>query len=105
MTITRPPSMSQHEMDMLFERLANRGAKIELKDPRVTSMQTWLLGIIGTAVVGGLGWGIATMNDLNKNVAVLIQQNAYADRINMAQDARLDIYDARLRDVERSHGR
>ena len=64
--ITRPSTLSPEEMDKLLERLANHGARIEMTDPRVTSVQNWILITIGGAFVALAGWGIRSINELGK---------------------------------------
>lgn len=84
-----------------MERLANTGARITMADPRVTSVQNWIFaGIGGTLLLLG-GWVGTSINELNKNMTKVIEQNAYGQRVNDAQDNRLDSYDTRLRAVER----
>jgi hypothetical protein len=90
---------------MLWERLINHRPPVY--DPRVSAANSWILGAIGLAIVGGLGWGVNGINDLNKNVALLVQQNVYADRTNEAQEKHFNAVDVlngdqekRLRDLE-----
>lgn len=77
--ITRPPTLSQEEMEKLIERLANHGARITMADPRVTSIQTWLMATIGVSLVGGIGWGVKSINDLNQTVTRVVTQNEFRD--------------------------
>lgn len=84
-----------------MERLANTGARITMADPRVTSWQNWIFAAIGATLLLLGGWVGTSINDLNKNMVKVIEQNTYAERTNSAQDARLSIYDDRLRAVER----
>lgn len=102
MTITRPSTLTEEEMNKLMQGLADRGAKITMADPRVTSVQTWIMLAVGAAFITVGTFIISSVNELNKNMAIVIQQNAYAQRTNDAQDARLNIYDDRLRSVERA---
>lgn len=62
-----------------MERLANSGARISMVDPRVTSVQTWILGTIGISIVGLAGWGIKSINDLNQTMTRVVTQNEYRD--------------------------
>jgi hypothetical protein len=66
-------------MELLIERLANHGAQITMADPRVTSIQTWLMATIGLSLVGGIGWGVKSINDLNQTVTRVVTQNEYRD--------------------------
>lgn len=72
-----------------------------MQDPRVSATTNWLLAAIGLTGITVGGWLISSVNKLNEGLAVVIQQNAYAQRVNDAQDNRLDSYDQRLRAVER----
>jgi hypothetical protein len=105
MPIDRPPGLSPEEMDKLLERLANRGARLELQDPRVTAGMIWIVAAVGGIFITLCGIGITKLNTLNENVVRLIEQNAQEARTNDAQDARLSIYDNRLREVEREQYR
>jgi hypothetical protein len=98
---TRPNALSQAEIDKILEGLVQRGARVEMKDPRVTSVNTWLMTAFGTVMLALGGWGINSINRLSESIAVLISQNAQQGRTNDAQDRRMDIYDDRLRTVER----
>jgi hypothetical protein len=100
--ISRPPTLSQEEMEKLIERLANHGAQITMADPRVTSIQTWLLATIGVAIVGGIGWGVKSINDLNQTVTRVVTQNEYRDdRINRIE-THLEKVDGRVVTIERA---
>lgn len=94
MAITRPPTLSKEEMDMLLERMANSGAKITMLDPRVTSAQTWLLSVIGVAMTGFLGWNIKSIQDLNQTVKVVQTQYEFlikqADRMDVKLDRTIE---------------
>ncbi len=70
-------------------------------DRRVTRAFEWLSGIFASLLVIVLVWVGSSITELNKNVAILVQQNRQAERVNDSQDARLTIYDDRLRQVER----
>lgn len=93
--------LSQEEIEKIVERLGNRGARITMQDPRVSATTNWLLAVIGLTCITVGGWLISSVNELNKGLAIVIQQNAYSQRVNDAQDNRLDNYDNRLRSVER----
>lgn len=100
--ISRPSTLSQEEMEKLIERLANHGAQITMADPRVTSIQTWLLATIGVAIVGGIGWGVKSINDLNQTVTRVVTQNEYRDdRINRIE-THLEKVDGRVVVIERA---
>ena len=126
MSITRPPTLSPEEMDLLMQRIANSGAKITMLDPRVTSAQTWLLSVIGVAMTGFLGWNIKSIQDLNQTVKVVQTQyefllkqadrtEEWKDRVNQRVDQRagqvdrieehVEAVDGRVTTLERSRNR
>lgn len=101
---TRPgviASMTQEEREKLIADLERRGARISIHDPRLTGLQNWILAAIGSLGIGVGAWLASNVAELNKSVAVLIQQNQFQQAINQNQDNRLSIYDDRLRAVER----
>jgi hypothetical protein len=89
------------KIDRLFSMMAERGARINVTDKRVTDTTNWLLATIGVVFLAVGGWLISSVNRLSEGLATLVQQNAYSERIDDAQDKRLDIYEGRLRDIER----
>lgn len=80
--------------------ISNKDAVV--MDRRVTRAFEWLSGIFASLLVIVLVWVGSSINELNTKMAIVIEQNSYAQRVNDAQDARLTIYDDRLRQVERS---
>lgn len=90
MSITRPPTLTPEEMDLLMQRIANSGAKITMLDPRVTSAQAWLLGLIGISMTGFLGWNIKSIQDLNQTMRVVQTQYEFLIKQQDRLDARVD---------------
>lgn len=105
MSITRPPTLTPEEMDLLMQRIANSGAKITMLDPRVTSAQTWLLSVIGVAMTGFLGWNIKSIQDLNQTVKVVQTQYEFllkqADRAENKMDRVTERADASAGKIDR----
>jgi hypothetical protein len=99
--ITRPPTLSQEEMEKLIERLANHGARITMADPRVTTIQTWLLTTIGASLVIGIGWGVKSINDLNQTVTRVVTQNEYRDDRIGRVERHIEAVDSRVNTLER----
>lgn len=102
MNFTRPPSLSEEEIKRIIKHMESNGAQVTVTDPRLTNVQNWVLASIGVGLIGAAGWLASNVSELNRSVAVLIQQNAYAQRINDNQDRRQDAFDDRLRAMERS---
>jgi hypothetical protein len=101
MSITRPPTLSAEEMERLLERLADRGARITMQDPRVTSMQTWLMTSIGGALVVLAGWGIKSINDLNQTMTRVVTQNEYRDQWVGRIENHVESVDSRVVELEK----
>lgn len=101
MSITKPSTLTQEEMDRLFERLANHGASLTMVDPRVTSVQTWILSTIGIAIVGLAGWGIKSINDLNQTMATMLVRYDYDTKRVERIEQHLESVDARVVTLER----
>lgn len=101
MGITRPPTLTPEEMDKLMERLANSGARITMQDPRVTSLQTWVLVTIGTVGIAVAGWGIKSINDLNQNMATMLIRYEYDTRRMDRVEEHVKYVDGRVVILER----
>lgn len=101
---TRPSSMTPEEI----ERLTKSGVNVQLFDPRVTRATNWILGLVGAGLVtflmslnAQLGSQSVQLSALREQNAVLIAELKNQQQINQAQDSRLNIYDDRLRAVEK----
>jgi hypothetical protein len=70
-------------------------------DRRVTRAFEWLSGVFATLLVIVLVWLGSTLTQLKEQQAVFISELKYTQRVNESQDNRLDIYEGRLRQVER----
>lgn len=70
-------------------------------DPRVTSVQNWMLGTIGVAMLGLAGWGIQSINNLNNTMTRVLTQNEYRDDHVQRIDAHLEAVDNRVVILER----
>lgn len=101
MTITRPSTLTAEEMEKLLEKLVNRGASITMVDPRVTSVQNWVLGTIGLTLIGVGGWGVKSINDLNQTMTIVVTQNAYRDKQVQRVEDHVAILDGRVVILER----
>lgn len=101
MSITKPSTLTPEEMDRLLERLANQGARITMVDPRVTSVQTWILTTIGVSIVGLAAWGIKSINDLNQNMTAMLVRYEYDTKRVERVEQHLQTVDSRVVILER----
>jgi uncharacterized radical SAM superfamily Fe-S cluster-containing enzyme len=99
--ITRPSTLSPEEMDRLMERIANSGARITMQDPRVTSLQTWILVTIGTMAIAVGAWGIKSINDLNQNMAMMLIRYDYDTKRVERIEQHVEYVDGRVVVLER----
>ena len=117
MSITRPPAMTPEEAERMISEAQRRGANIRMEDPRFTALMYWFLGIVGTALVAGIGLILSsqsktndTIAQINQNIAIMIQRQDFNDRVNAQQDkhmeaidTRVDRHSERLNSLERFH--
>lgn len=101
MSITKPPSLTQEDIDRLVERAAARGASITMQDSLVTSVQTWILSAIGASVLGLGTWGIKSINDLNQTMIRVVTQNEFRDDHVDRIERHLEVVDGRVVVLER----
>ncbi len=109
MNDTRRPALSQEDSDAAT-RLKRLGATITFnsQDSRVTSLNTWVIGIVGTSLVFFLGWNIQSIQTLNQTLAVMMEQARFRDeqiREIRAEYARKDRVDRIENHVEAVDGR
>jgi hypothetical protein len=90
--------MTQEELDRIIKMVESRGASITLSDPRLSQIIAWSAICLGTLFTGALTWGVKSINDLNTNVAILIEQQKTSRE---ETGRRLDIVERRLEDLER----
>jgi hypothetical protein len=86
--------MTQEELDRIMKMVEQRGASITLSDPRLSQIIAWSAICLGTLFTGALTWGVKSINDLNTNVAILIEQQK-------SSKDETDRLDRRLEDLER----
>jgi cell division protein FtsB len=104
--------MTPEENKRLEQLLGQRGASVVYQDARVTRATNWLLAAIATGLLAGFWSMLASVNQVKEQNATLVAKMEFMQQqfrdlkdqntaINAAQDARLSIYDDRLRTIER----
>jgi hypothetical protein len=73
-----------------------------MQDPRVTTVQTWLLAAIGTVGIAVGGWGIKSINDLNQLMATMITRYEYESKRMDRAERHSESVDSRVLSLERS---
>jgi hypothetical protein len=99
--ITRPSTLTPEEMEKLIERLANHGARISMTDPRVTSVQTWIMVTMGGIGIAVGGWGVKSINDLNQNMAAMLVRYEYDTRRVERIERHIEVVDGRVVTLEK----
>lgn len=84
---TRAPVMTEEQLQRIVAALQRGGASVNVADPRVSAVQNWILGAVGTGVVGSLLWMAQTLS-----TAVAIQ----SQHTQILQD-----HEQRIRNEER----
>ena len=72
----------------------------DMLERRVSRAFEWVSGILASLVVIALVWVGSTLTEIKEAQAVITSELKYSQRVNDSQDARLSIYDDRLRAVE-----
>lgn len=95
--ISRPRAMTDEQVQQVVDAIkTKRSGSIIYQDSRLTNIYNMASTIIGLLIVGSITWGIGSINDLNKNVSILITQHADDAR-------RLDDMGERIKALEQRH--
>jgi hypothetical protein len=74
---TRPPAITQAQIDAIIAALQRPGgANVNVSDPRVSQVQTWILGVVGIGLIGAGTWVGQSISELSIAVATLQAQQA-----------------------------
>lgn len=91
---TRPPAITEEQLQRLIAAMQRSGANVNVTDPRVSAVQAWILGLVGAGIVAAAAWGAKSLQDLNTTVTIAI---ARQDQQGHVQDD----HEARIRQLER----
>lgn len=74
--------MSDERLSALEARISELtgGASVTVQDPRVSQIQTWLIGLVGTGIIIVLGWLANSVDNLNRNFAAIAEWRGFVDR-------------------------
>jgi len=93
---TRPPAITEEQLQRLLqsiERMRSEG-NVSLTDPRVSQVQTWILGLVGMGLIAAGCWVAQSIGTLSSTVSASVQRlDQYGTTL---QD-----HEQRLRDQER----
>lgn len=99
--ITRPSVLTPEDLRKIADALASSGARISMEDKRVSSVQTWVLATIGVTLVGVGGWGIRSIDELNKTMTKVVTANEYRDAQANRMERHLETLDGRVVNLEK----
>ena len=71
--------MSEEDVNRLARILERRGGTVSIQDPRVSQIQTWMIGLVGLGIIMALGWLATSVDSLNRNFAAFSQWKQYVD--------------------------
>lgn len=59
--------MSQDQVEEIVRAVETRGGSVTIQDPRVSQVQTYMIGLVGLGIIGALGWLATSVDRLNRN--------------------------------------
>ena len=73
--------MSEERLSALETRISELtgGATVTVQDPRVSQIQTWLIGLVGAGIIVVLGWLANSVDNLNRNFAAITEWRGFVD--------------------------
>ena len=92
--ISRPSVLTKSDIDRLLTAIENRGGNINISDPRVTQIQTYVISCVGIVLLGLGGWLVNSINTLNTTMQRVVTTNEYTVKA-------IDDHTRRLEDLER----
>jgi hypothetical protein len=92
---TRQPAIiTEAQFAALLAAFERRGASVTVSDPRVSAVQAWIFGLVGTGVVGAALWGAQSLSELNLTVTSAVARQEQQGRVQ-------DDHEQRIRALER----
>lgn len=92
--ISRPSVVSKGDIDRILKAIENRGGNINISDPRVSQIQTWVLSSVGVVLLALGAWLVSSINNLNSTMQRVVTTNEW-----MAKT--VEDYGRRIEDLER----
>jgi hypothetical protein len=91
---TRPPAITEEQLQRIIAALQRSGASVSVSDPRVSQVQTWILGLVGLGIIAAGGWVAQSLSSLSTTVATAVTRQDQQGRT-------IEDHEQRLRSVER----
>lgn len=83
---TRTPVITEEQLQRIITAMQRHGASVNVSDPRVSQVQTWILGLVGMGLIAAGAWVAQSISTLSTTVTAAV--------------ARLDQYGTTLEDHE-----
>lgn len=100
MSITRPTTMSQEDVNKLVKAIEERGGSITLHDPRVSQAQTWILTTFGAGILAIGAYLVNSVNELNRTMERVVVSNEYMTKIIDTHDRAVEDHARRIAILE-----
>lgn len=72
--------MTEAEIERIVAAIGKRGANVNIQDPRVSQVQTWLIGLVGAGAIVAMGWMANSIDSLNRTMERNNVQLEYMER-------------------------
>jgi len=92
---TRPPVITEEQVLRIIAAMQRSGASVNVSDPRVSAVQAWILGLVGTGVVAAALWGGKSLQDLNTTVTIAIARQDQQGHVQEDHESRLRVLENR----------
>jgi hypothetical protein len=63
-----------------MDRRKSDGASVVMHDPRVSQVQTWIIGMVGAGIIVVLGWLANSVDNLNRNFAAFSEWRTFVEQ-------------------------
>lgn len=91
---TRPPVITEEQLERIVRAMQRHGASVNVADPRVSAVQTWIIGLVGVGLIAAGTWVGQSINTLSATLSTAITR---LDQQGKTQDD----HEVRLRNLER----
>lgn len=91
---TRTPVITEEQLKRIEAALQRSGASVSVSDPRVSQVQTWILGLVGMGLIAAGAWVGQSISTLSATLAAAVS------RLDQYGTTLAD-HEQRLRDQER----
>lgn len=88
-TETRPPAITEEQLQRIISAMQRHGASVNVSDPRINALQTWIIGLVGVGLIAAGTWVGQSINSLSGAVASAIVRLDQQDKTQGDHEARI----------------